>query len=95
MRVVAFDAIAHRRWMNRTFYIVGIFIRVAGQTKSMRSGRDQLYAGDVFISANLVAGGAAHCNGRMHRLPLGLILMAGETCGRISFRIKRYWMLGG
>jgi hypothetical protein len=66
VRVVTLHAVAHGRRMNRTLYVVGILVRVAGQTEGMGSCRDQLYPGDIFRSANLVATGAAHGNRGMN-----------------------------
>jgi hypothetical protein len=36
VRIVALDAIAHGWRMNRTFYVVGILVCMAGQTESVR-----------------------------------------------------------
>ena len=89
VRIMALHAVAHRRGMNRTFYIGSIFVGVASQTESMRSGRNQLYASDILRGADLVATGAPHGDRGMHRLSLSLIFMAGKAGGGISLRIKR------
>src|SRR5580692_2260186 len=83
MRIVALHAVTHSRRMNRTFYVGGILVGVAGQTEGMGRGRNQLYASDIFCGANLVATGAAHGDRGMHRLPLSLIFMAREAGGGI------------
>lgn len=95
MRIVALEAISHRGRMHRPFDLSSIFVGVARQAKSVRSSGDQLHASDVFVNSNLMAGGAAHGNGRMHRFAFGFIFMAGKARRRISFRIERHWMLDG
>ena len=90
---MAFHAVARRRRMHCTFYVGCILVGVAGQTESIGSRRDQLYAGDIFIGTDLVATGAAHRDGRVDRLAFRLVLVAGNAGGRISFRIERHRML--
>jgi hypothetical protein len=63
VRIVTLHAVSNCRGMDRTFYVGGIFIGVAGETKGKGRGRDQLYPGNVFIHPNLVATGAAHGHG--------------------------------
>src|ERR1017187_3835316 len=70
VRSVTLYAVAHGWGMNFTFYVGGILVRVAGQTESTGSRRDQLYTRDIFIDSNLVATGAAHGNRGMDRLAL-------------------------
>ena len=86
---MALHAVAHRRGMNRTFYIGSILVGVASQTEGMRSGRNQLYASDILRGANLVATRATHGDRGMHRLSLSLIFMAGKAGGGISLRVER------
>jgi hypothetical protein len=88
VRIMALHAVAHRRGMNRAFYICGILIGVAGQTESMGRGRDQLYASDIFRSPNLMATRAAHGDRGMNRLAFGLVFMAGDASGGIRLRVK-------
>jgi hypothetical protein len=40
--------------VDLTFDLSGILIGVAGEAEGLGGGGDQLYAGDVFISADLV-----------------------------------------
>jgi hypothetical protein len=94
VRVVALEAISRRRWVNLTFDVGGIFVGVAGKTQSVGSGRDQLDVGYISNGADLVAAGATHRDGGVHRLAFGLIFVTGQASGRIGFRIQRHWMLG-
>lgn len=85
---MALHAVAHRRGMNGAFYLCDILIGVAGQTEGMGRGRDQLYASDIFRSANLVATRAAHGDRGMNRLAFGLVFVAGNASGGIRLRVK-------
>ena len=89
---MALHAIAHCRRMHRTFNIVGIFIRVASETKPVGRGRDQLDVGYVSNRADFMATGTAHGNRGVHRLALGLVFMAGNASRGISLRIERHRM---
>jgi len=95
VRIVTLHAVSNCRGMDGTSYVGGIFVGVAGQTKSEGRGRDQLYPGDVFIHPNLVATGAAHGHRRMDRLAFCLVLMAGKAGGSVRLRIKWYRMFCG
>lgn len=90
---MALHTVTYGRGMNGPFQVSGILIRVAGQTESLRSCRNQLYPSDVFDGSNLMATGAAHRNRRMDRLAFGFILVAGEAGGGIRLRIKCDGML--
>ena len=87
------DAVAYGRGMNSAFDVGGIFVGVAGQTKSDGRGGDQLYASDISIDANLVATGAAQGDRGMDGLALGFIFVAGDAGGGIRLGVKRDRML--
>ena len=87
------DAVAYGRGMNSAFDVGGIFVGVAGQTKSDGRRGDQLYASDISIDANLVATGAAQGDRGMDGLALGFVFVAGDAGGGIGLGIKRNGML--
>jgi hypothetical protein len=84
MRIVAGQAIANRRLMDVSFNLSRVFVAVAGQAELGGSGRGELYAGDVLVDANLVAGGAAQGYGGMDGLSLGLILVTLNALGGVG-----------
>ena len=88
-------AISHRWGMHCAFYLGGVLVGVAGQTKSDGSGGDQLHASDIAIDANLVATGAAQRDRGMDGLALGFIFVAGDAGGGIGLGVKWDRMLGG
>src|ERR1039458_3568912 len=51
--IVAFEAVPDRRRSVETFYVGCFLVGMAGQTKSIGSGGDQLDAGDVLVDPNL------------------------------------------
>src|SRR5208337_924757 len=89
MRVVALNAVAHRRRMYSPFQFGSVFVGVAGQTKSMGRGGDQLDAGDVPVDPDLVTAQAAHRNGGVDRLAFRLVVVALDALGGVSLRIER------
>jgi len=88
VRVMTLHAIAHGWGVDGTFYVGRILVRMAGQTESIGTGRDQLYPSDIFIGANFMATGAAHGHRRVDRLAFGLVLMAGNAGGGVGLRVK-------
>ena len=66
VRVVALEAIAHRRRMDRAFEVGGVLVGVAGEAKRVRGGGDQLHAGDIFVHPDFVAACATGRDGRVH-----------------------------
>src|SRR5581483_6582698 len=89
--VVALQAVANRRRMNRLSGMNFLLI-VAAKAQRLGSGGRQLYAGNVFVDPNLVAGGATGLDCRMDVRALGLVLMTFQTSLRIGFRIERHRM---
>lgn len=65
---------------------------MAGQAESLRRRGNQLDAGDVFIDANLMATRAAHLDGGMDGLALGLVLVAFQAGLGIGVRFERNWV---
>src|SRR5579862_4959167 len=95
MRIVTLDTVADRWWMNRAFQICRFLVCVAGEAKGIRRGRNQFDPSHILISSDLMATGASHLHCRMHGFALGLVFMASDASGGVSFGIKQYWMLGG
>jgi len=75
MRVVAFQAVPDRRFMDLTFDHGGVLVAVTCEAKLVRGGGDQLHACDVFIDPNLMAGQTPHGDRRMNRLALAFFAM--------------------
>ena len=86
--IVTLEAVPHRRGVNLTLYIGGIFVRVARQTERIGGRRNQLDVGCVSVVANLVAAAATHGNRRMHRLTLCLIVVTRNTGRGIRLGIE-------
>ena len=81
VRIVALQAIPYRRFMDVPFDLGGVFVGVACEAKLVRGGGDQLYAGDVSIDPNLVAGQAAHRDGGVDGLAFCLVSVAFQALG--------------
>lgn len=92
MRIVAFQAIAYRRWMDLAFDLGGIFVGVAGQAQTIRGRSDELYAGGVLVDPDLMAAQTAHRDGRVHGLAFGLILVTLQTRLGVCLWVERYRM---
>ena len=89
VRIVALQAVAHRRLVDISFDLGGVFVGVTGQAELVGSRRDQLDAGDVAIDPDLVATQAAHRDGGMDELTLALFAMAFKAFGGICFWVQR------
>ena len=92
--IMALDAIAHCRGMHGPFQRGGVFICVTSKAEGLRSRRDELDSGYVFVDPNFVATCAAHLDGGVDGLALGLIFVALQTCLRVGIRLQRDWMDG-
>src|ERR1035438_1283248 len=84
------QAVSHRRRVNGPLYIGGILVGMAGQTKSIRSRRDQHDPSDIFVHPDLMTAHAAHCNRGMHRFALRLVLVTLEALGPVGIFIQRH-----
>lgn len=80
MRIVACEAVAHGRRMNRTFDLCRVFIGMAGEAEFVRRGRDQLDTGHVAIHAHFVTAKTTRGDCRMNRFPLRLFFVTLNTC---------------
>ena len=89
VRIVALQTIAHRWRMNLASDLGRIFVRMAGKTKLVRRGRDQLYVGDVVVGADLVANGATGGNGGVDSLAPALVFVTLRAGGGIGLGIER------
>lgn len=94
VRVVAAETVAHRRWMDRTFDITGLLIRVAGEAKTRGRGSDQLNVRGLFVDTNFVTTQAAQGHGRMYGLALRFVVVALEAFRRVRVLVERDWMNG-
>jgi len=92
---MTFQAIAHGRRMDRTFYIGGILVGVASETQRIWRSRDQFDVGCISGVTDLMACRAAHADCRMDELALGLVLMAGNASGSVRLRVQWDWMFRG
>src|SRR2546427_10248417 len=85
---MALDAVADRRSVDGSLQCGGILFRMAAQAEGAWSGAVQLDGGCVLVAADLVAAEAAHRDGRMDRLALGLIFVALQTLRCISVLVE-------
>ena len=92
VRVVTFDAIAHGGRMNGPLDARGVFISMAGETKRLRRGSDELHAGYVFVDPDLMTGQAAGGDGRVDGFAFCLVFMALDTLGGVGIRLERNGM---
>ena len=89
MRIVAFDAIADRRRMDRALQLGGVHVRVAAQAQRLGRGGRQLNPCDVFVNSDLMTAGAARRDRTMDNLPFSLFFVAVDTLCRISTGLER------
>lgn len=88
VRIVALDAVSHRRGVDRALNVGRFLVRVTGDANTNRRGSNQLDAGDVFIHPDLVAGCATHGDRGVDVCPFGFLFMALQTSAGIRFRIE-------
>ena len=84
MRIMALQAIANRRGMNCPVKAGGVHIGVAGNAERLRSGGDQLYAGDVFINPDLVTARTSGGDGRVDVLAFCFVLVTLDAFGGVG-----------
>jgi hypothetical protein len=89
VRIVTLDAIANGRRMHLSVNLSGILVGVAGDAQRLRRGGYQLYAGYVFVDANLVTARAAHLDCRVNVGALAFVFVALEALRGVCFRIER------
>ena len=88
MRIVTLHAIPDGRRMNRALDLGRVLVGMAGKTEGLRSGRDQLYPSNIFISADFMATRASHGDRGMDRFTLGLVFMAGKASGAVGLGVE-------
>ncbi len=93
VRIMALDAVAHRRRMDRSLQRRGIFVRVAAQAERLWSRRGQLDPRDVFVDAHLMTAQTSRGDRGVNGFALGLVLVAFEAFRRIHILVERHWML--
>src|SRR5450756_1260352 len=89
VRIVAGQAIAYGRLVDVSLDLRGVFVAVAGEAELVRGGRDQHYAGGVFVDPDLVTAQTAGGDGRVDGRTLGLVFVALEALGAIGLGIER------
>lgn len=89
MWIVALEAVANRRGMNRALDLRRVFFRVAGQAELVRRRRDQFHAGYVFVDSDFVAAQASDGDRGVDRLAFTLVVVAFQTLGGIDVLIER------
>ncbi len=89
VRIVALDAIAHGRRVDRSFEGSGVLVSVTGDAKRLRSRGDELYAGDVFVDPHLVTAHAAHRDRGVDSFSLGLVFVTLNAFGCVRLRVER------
>lgn len=89
MRIVTLDTIAYGRAVHRTLNALSIFVGVAGQAQAGTRGRDELDPRDVFVHADLMTTGAAHCDGRVNGLALTFFRVTFQALGGIGDLVER------
>jgi hypothetical protein len=80
--------------MNRSFQGFSVLVVVTGEANGRWAGSDELYAGDVFVDANLVAARATHRDCGVNELTFGFVFVALDTFGRVGVLIQGNWMDG-
>jgi hypothetical protein len=75
--------------MHLSVNLSGILVGVAGDAQRLRRGGYQLYAGDIFVDANLVAARATHLDRRVNVGAFAFVFVALETLRGVSFGIER------
>ena len=89
VRIVARQAIAHSRRMHRSLDIRGLLVRMAGDAQRDRGRRDQFYPRHILVDPDLVAAQAASLHRRVHKLVLGLVVVALQALLGIRVFIQR------
>ena len=92
VRIVAGEAIAHRRRMHRPLDVRRFLVRMAGEAKPGGSGRDQLDPRHVLVHPHLMAAQTARGHGRMHGFALGLVVVALHALGGVGVLVQRHGM---
>jgi hypothetical protein len=72
MRIVALQAVAHRRAVDVAFRLAGVLIGVAPEAQLDGCDGGQLDARNVFAYTQFVAAQTSRGDGRVHRFPLVL-----------------------
>jgi len=92
--VMTLQAVSDRRRMHRSFYVRRFLVGMAGQTKSIGSGRDQHDPGDIPVNPDLMATQAAHRNSGVDRLALCFVVVAFQALGPVDVLVQGNGMNG-
>src|SRR5579862_7129937 len=88
VRVVALDAVAHRRRMHRPLNRGRIFFRVATEAERLRSRGDQLDSRYVLVDSDFMAAQTSRRDCRMNGLAFGLVFVAFKTFCRVDILVE-------
>jgi hypothetical protein len=93
VRIVALQAVSGNGRMNTLAMVFRFFIGMASGTQKRRFGRFQNYPSVFTRTADKVATGTAHLNGRMDYFALSKIAVALGTLGIIGLWVQRHRVL--
>src|SRR5215472_750896 len=92
VRIMAFQAVADRWAVHRTFDLRSVLIRMTGQAKTSWGRGDELYASDVFVHAHFVTRIASEGDRGMNELSFGLVFVARSALAEIGVLVERNGM---
>src|SRR5579872_938593 len=95
VRVMALDAVAHRRRMHRPFNRGRILFRVATEAERLRSRGDELVSCYVLVDSDFMAAQTSRRDCRMNGLAFGLVFVAFKTFCRVDILVERDRMFLG
>jgi hypothetical protein len=93
VRIMAFDAVALSRRMQRTLADNGLSVFMTLKAEGNDCGGFKIDASDIPGDTNLMAGKTTNSDGRMNRFPLGLFFMTLQAFGSIRILLKSSGML--
>lgn len=89
MGIMAGEAIPNCGLVDMTLDLGGVLVSVAGEAKLDGGGGNQLHPRRILIYPNLMAAEASGRHGRVHRLSLGLVFVAGQASGGVGILLQR------
>ena len=93
--IVALEAIANRRAVNRSFDLFEILVRVAGDTEGLRRGFEQNYSSNVLAGSDFMTASASCRYCGVNKLSLGLVLMTLNAFRWICILVEWYGVCRG
>ncbi len=89
VRVMARQAIAHRRRMHRSLDIRSLLVRMATDAKRNGRRRDQLYPRHILGDPDLMAAQAPALHRRVNKLVFGLVVVALQALLGVGILVQR------